>query len=324
MDNNTKDQLITYIKGQLQIGVKESIILNAVKANGWTDKDYADLSAIAKAQLSATTNIIKPPETLLKTMPIGTDQPMKVAEIVNKKSKSSFGKIFFIIIILLLIISGGAYLYLNKKAPVTSVGQNNNVATSTAEQIIATSTATTTMNVNTSTSNIKSIGTTASTSIINCGNNLDCFISAANICEPSTINFLEKNSPVDNGSANVLSEYNILRKQNNNCVLSLKLLNFEVTFDSTTTNAMLNSGKTLADITNLQKQADQQMLGTTGVCTIGLTKNIGNALNGAFFTGASSEDLNKSCSSYVSSSSMSTDCTYPSGMTCTILSSSPY
>lgn len=115
MDNNIKDQLVAYIKGQLQLGVQESVILSAIKSNGWSDRDYYELAAAAKAQLMS---VPKAPEIPTFTKPAEMFAQSKMsgnAQMISAtKQKSHIGRNIFITIIFLIILGGVYYMYENK------------------------------------------------------------------------------------------------------------------------------------------------------------------------------------------------------------------
>ncbi len=101
-----KEQLIKYIREQLQLGVQESILINTVKSAGWTDEDYKEMSQIAKSQISSINNLS---QTLIKTIPTDTTYP-----VFTGKPKSNHGKLILIISILLIFFGGVSFAYMNK------------------------------------------------------------------------------------------------------------------------------------------------------------------------------------------------------------------
>lgn len=122
MDNNIKDQLIAYIKGQLQLGVQESVILNAIKSNGWTDRDYYELAAAAKAQMMPVPKVsevppaVKPVEVFAQSRMTGNVQAVSPT-----KQKSRVGRTIFIIIVCLIVLGIIFYTYENKNIITSSV-----------------------------------------------------------------------------------------------------------------------------------------------------------------------------------------------------------
>jgi len=107
------DQLIVYIKSQLQLGVSKEIIASQLAAQGWTKQDIDQAFVTVKAPASPV--IAAPAAAPLSPAP-QTQTPFRQSEPVQNK-KSSTGVILIILVIILLLVGIGIYFLMAYAAP---------------------------------------------------------------------------------------------------------------------------------------------------------------------------------------------------------------
>jgi hypothetical protein len=114
--DNSKQQLVDFIKSQLSAGTPEPTLTSVLKAQGWTDADCSEALQIVKS-----TNQSIPPAPASPSIPGNiTGAPITNPVQTNASSGSSPLKgvaMFVVILLIVLLGGGGAWGYFNYVAP---------------------------------------------------------------------------------------------------------------------------------------------------------------------------------------------------------------
>ncbi len=206
-------------------------------------------------------------------------------------------------IITILIVGGGAYVYLNKKAPsvVPILEQNDSLSSSST---VSTSTVEVAAKIKVATSTIvKKV-----IDVINCGTDLQCFINAANECKSASV--ISANPPKLFGPllfafspGHATTSYQVLGRNNEDCRIKAKILGFEINFSQSGIDSLMNKGFTLTGVKNLEVEEASLYVGMSRVCTYNINGGIPKSL---FFKQATSTQVD--CDG--------PKCVYSSGLIC--------
>ncbi|MCX8147085.1 MAG: hypothetical protein N3D84_01310 [Candidatus Woesearchaeota archaeon] len=147
--------------------------------------------------------------------------------------------------------------------------------TSTEESTIETTTAETTETMYEETSEEEIIEATKiqqQIEFLNCGNDINCFISASETCSPAKVTY---NTTIDLFGIEQKSKayFEIRGKDNSNCLFYMKSINNTLKFSEETINTMLSSGASLESIKEQQISMNKEVAkfnGKEGLCKIEL------------------------------------------------------
>ena len=271
-------QLLDYIKQQIQQGVSQEQIKNSLIANGWQQQDVEEgfniIAQSASSSFSAVPTV----------------------------ASSGIWKIIAGIVIGAVILSGGAYfasqtIFKSKEAPKISNEVLNQPLVETSTN--ATSTQSSQQPESSQQSESQTQSQNPEIAFIDCGTisdfrNFDCFINAAKNCSPakvivySQLDFFTMKNEVS-------TFYEIKGQQENKCVFYIKLISNNVTFNQELIQEMLGSGVTNEEIKQEEQEIlkiTQSMIGYDGTCKFTSANDLVNLLNkwkkDSFFT----EDFN--------------------------------
>lgn len=307
-------QLIDFIKQQLQKGLTKEIISNQLLSNGWNTQDIEEgFNYLSSQKESVTQNVT-----------------------LEKGSNKNTIKIVVFVILVFVILGGGIFAYYfwgktNKLSEVeNSYSQKEksvNPENQTEEQDIGltsneeektklpeenTTEPLETDKKNTQTpvvSNTTNNTQTTTNKIIDCGTDLNCFIKSANSCQKSSVNFkVNQETPLFNvGIIDMITHWEIINKDINNCVARAKVTKYELRYNEEMISSLLKQGKTQGEIDDMQKEMSESIVGSGQICKLSLSKKMGDVLNKEVFNPTSTK---------VSFSTSSSIVNYDSGLAC--------
>lgn len=122
------DQLLSYLKQQLSLGIGRETITTNLKSQGWTDADVQE-AFLAVSSSTATSPTSVPISPVVSGVTLNVIQPQNdFSNTAHPKSKKIL--IFAIILILLGLVGGGAYIFFNKKSTGLTPDQLNSIDSS--------------------------------------------------------------------------------------------------------------------------------------------------------------------------------------------------
>lgn len=268
------EQLIDYIKQQLEKGLSDEIIYNRLLQKGWQYKDIKE--GFEKVKLLnknyATQNITYDE----KTYP----------ELSNKKHKKS--KIFMWFVVIMIITVGAlAYYYRNELQIVPFIkfliSENQIIE---RENLTA--------SVNNDHADLKEedhilvdslIDSTfveiPTEEVVDCDRDIECFIENANNCQQSKVIVSKYNEPepLGLGIVNMETMYEIIGQDDENCLARMKVINYELTYYPEIINSLLDEGKTREEIDIKQKENSMIIIGAGQICQASKEVKFGDILN---------------------------------------------
>lgn len=224
-------ELENYIKKSLEQGVPEQEIKNALRSAGWQENDIND--AFSKAKPSSSQPSSKEEVKVLNINETG--------EKVSKSNKK-IGKILIISLIIIVLGAGGyfSYKYLMPKGQII-----NEI---TAPTIIPTSTP-------------EEISTlTATSTAIDCEDNFDCLMQAAQDCSPARA-IIATSTNVSDIKQTITSSYEIQGYQTEKCIFVTKIEKIDLVFPTSTPE----------DVVAQQKASYKTFEGREMVCKFSVT-----------------------------------------------------
>lgn len=233
-------------------------------------------------------------------------------------------KVFVGVILSLLILSAIGFAYyqffykpsLNKGIDLTSSATNTDTGLDMNDALNPASSST---NVESASSSVilplgdTMIGDSSTSGIIsapevNCGSDVNCFVQAADNCQKVNAYFTKNTIiPFVGADAKVTAHYQVTGQEGPNCVARIKVTEFVVKFSDKDKKTLIAEGRTLAEITEMEKSMSSQGVDTGQVCKLDLSKKLGTTLN---------YEVINSTSTKVSFSTASNSTDYQSGMKC--------
>lgn len=271
----TNQQLLDFIKQQLLKGVDKETITKELLGGGWAEQDIQE--GFNTVNVPIVSSIINPINNPILT-----------------QNTNHSGKKVILIIVALFIIAGGVsgYYFRNyipvikdliktkTTLPVDEIKQEENTQEQNKELI----------------------------DIIDCGEDMDCFIKEADQCHKTKVSIVkinEKTPMFDIGTIDTINNIEIIGVKDNNCISRIKIIDYKFKYNENGIAAMLSQGNTQDDIKKAELDNSKIMVGSGQICKIDSSKKIGEAINQLL---SSSINLSMKCNNSI--------CSYNNGLTC--------
>lgn len=280
-------QLTDFIKQQLQKGVSREVILKELLGSDWTVQDIEegfnaiDVSVpVSDPTSTPITNLVSelsPISTLIPNL-----QTTPNISMTSVEAKSHTSRNVILIVLVLFLLAGGVfgYLFRNDLPIIKDLIENKDMITEPQVQPEpSTPTPTPTVTEKENTPNLPAVQPITSDTI-ECGNDLTCFINAANNCQKSKLSFTVKDKPLFNmGMLDTVTSYWIEGKVKNNCIAGIKILDYKLKYSPEIISSMIKGGQTQVDIDKVENDLSKSMAGNTQTCKLDLSKKMGDILN---------------------------------------------
>lgn len=268
------EQLIEYIKQQLEKGFSDEIIYNRLLQKGWQYRDVKE--GFDKVRQLNKNYVVQNITYDDKTYP----------ELAGKKNKKSRGFMWFIVIII-MIAGALAYYYRNELQIIPFIK-----FLISENQIIERENLTASVNNDFSTleeenkfladslADLK-FAEIPTEGITDCERNLECFIEAANNCQKSKVIVSKNNEPepLGLGTVNMETVYEIIGQDDENCLARMKVITYELIYYPEIVASFLEQGKTKEEIDLKQKENSRIIIGAGQVCKAPVNLKFGDILN---------------------------------------------
>lgn len=265
------DQLIEYIKQQLEKGSSGEIVYNRLLDKGWKYKDIKEgFDSVKKLNR----------DYIVKN--ISYNQKDYPESAVKKKKKSKFFVWFFVLLFILL----GIFLYykreeykivpfikflltenqmIDDKKISASVG-NGELANNYTNELIK--------------ENNNSSLTNQEERVEDCGDNIDCFINSANLCQKAKISIskIDEKEPLGLGTVDIQTEYEVLGPVEDSCLTRMRILSYDLKYYQEIIDNLIEQGESLEEINEKQKNSSQLINNSGQVCSLSLNKKMGDVL----------------------------------------------
>lgn len=302
-------QLLDFIKSQLSKGLDKETITKELLGSGWLEQDIKEgFGMVDIPMISQPTNsIINPVYSSDTNNPILTQIP------------NHSGKKVLLVIVALFIIAGGASGYYFRNdipiikdlikskniVPVSEIKQEDNVqAQIQGEGDIAQSK----QEQEVTDQDVEKPSNFPNTEIIDCGNDLNCFIKLANECQKTKVRVTKINVPTpifDIGTIDATTDIEITGKEGNNCVSRIKVVDYKFKYNENGVATMLSQGASQDDIKKAELDNSELMIGSGHICKIDSSKKTGEAIIQLM---NNSGNLSVECNN--------STCSYGSGLSC--------
>jgi hypothetical protein len=268
------EQLIDYIKQQLEKGLSDEIIYNRLLQKGWQYRDVKD--GFDQVRLLNKKYVVQNITYDDKTYP----------ELVGKKNKKSRGFMWFVVII--IMVAGALVYYYRDELQIVpfikflisenqiierenlAASVNNDFSTMDEENKVSAN----------SLADLRFVEIPAE-GIIDCERNLECFKEAANNCQKSKVIVSKNNEsePLGLGTVNMEMVYEIIGQDDENCLARMKVATYELIYYPEIVASFLEQGKTKEEIDLKQKENSKIIIGAGQVCKAPVNLKFGNILN---------------------------------------------
>jgi len=311
----TNQELIDFIKRQLEKGLTKEIITNQLLSSNWTLQDIEEgFKVIEQTLVQETESIIK------------------------KKNKKV---VMVLVVALVFIILGGVFVYyfLNNPEKISNINGifsgNKNADIIKEDDLkvipeeglnIQSENQTELVEVDKDSKELQEVGgrdtqnpvvsnttnsiQTTTDKIIDCGTDLNCFINAANNCQKATFDFsVSAEVKLFNlGHIDSTTHWEIIGKEDNNCVAKSKNIEYNLKYSEAMINTLKEQGLTQKEISDGEKEYSEILLGLEQTCKLSSDKKMGDILNKEIF-----DVINTGDTSFSSSNNVTT---YDSGLVC--------